>query len=173
MPPPSQAIWVRYAGITTASRPTPAGHCPNPNPACSSGPARPAASTTSVHHRASSSTQTSGRIPDHRRSDSSVVVPPEPASHPQPARCRVRCPGSDRGGQAMAGSVEQAGGQLASVAEQQSSLAAAVRCEQAVREIDSLLKDARQLTVKRKFGDNEDGQAAAERFAQAGHNYIK
>ncbi|MGA9312170.1 MAG: hypothetical protein WBV74_17645 [Pseudonocardiaceae bacterium] len=90
----------------------------------------------------------------------------------------------------MAGSVEQNGGQLASVAQQQSSLAAAVaagelwlesgvaeraaaRCEQAVKDIDSLLKDARQLTVKRKFGDNEDGQAAAERFAQAGHNYIK
>ncbi|MGH3719208.1 MAG: hypothetical protein ACRDRI_10305 [Pseudonocardiaceae bacterium] len=49
---------------------------------------------------------------------------------------------------------------------------AAQRCEQAVREIDDLVHDAQDLTRKRKFGDNEDGNAAAERFAQAGHDYI-
>jgi len=49
---------------------------------------------------------------------------------------------------------------------------AAARCDQAVREIDDLLIDARVLTRKRKFGDNEDGNAAAERFAQAGQDYI-
>lgn len=31
---------------------------------------------------------------------------------------------------------------------------------------------ARELTVRRKFGDNEDGNPAAERFVQAGHEYI-
>lgn len=89
----------------------------------------------------------------------------------------------------MAGSVEQDGGSLAGVAQQQSSLAAgvaagelwlesgvaeraAVRCEQTVREIDDLVLDAQDLTRKRKFGDNADGNAAAERFAQAGVDYI-
>ncbi len=89
----------------------------------------------------------------------------------------------------MAGSVEQAGGQLDGVAQQQNTLAAAVaagelwlesgvaeraaaRCEQAVREIDKLCRDAHQLTRKRKFGDNADGHAAAARFAQAGQDYI-
>jgi hypothetical protein len=89
----------------------------------------------------------------------------------------------------MASSFEHAGGQLAAVAQQQNSLAAAVaagevwmeagvaeraaaRCEQAVREIDDLVINAQQLTVKRKFGDNEDGNAAAARFAQAGQEYI-
>lgn len=84
---------------------------------------------------------------------------------------------------------ERADAQLAGVARQQKSLAAAVaagelwleagvaeraaqRCEQAVREIDDLVIDARQLTVKRKFGDNEDGNAVAERFVQAGYDYI-
>ncbi|HEY6425491.1 MAG TPA: hypothetical protein VIY28_20070 [Pseudonocardiaceae bacterium] len=84
---------------------------------------------------------------------------------------------------------EQAGAQLTGVAQQQTSLAAAVaagdlwmeasvaeraaaRCERAVREIDDLVASARVLTVKRKFGDNEDGNAAAERFAQAGYDYI-
>ncbi|MGH3608397.1 MAG: hypothetical protein ACRDRD_09980, partial [Pseudonocardiaceae bacterium] len=89
----------------------------------------------------------------------------------------------------MAGSVEQAGGQLAGVAQQQSSLAAAVaagelwleprvaeraaaRCEQAVKDIDRLVYDAQALTRMRKFGDNADGHAAAARFAQAGQDYI-
>ena len=85
--------------------------------------------------------------------------------------------------------MERAGTQLAGVAQQQASLAAAVaagelcmeaglaeraarRCDQAVREIDDLVYDARELTRKRKFGDNADGNAAAERFVQAGHDYI-
>ncbi|MGH3636970.1 MAG: hypothetical protein ACRDS0_36040 [Pseudonocardiaceae bacterium] len=89
----------------------------------------------------------------------------------------------------MAGSVEQTGGQLAGVAQQQNSLAAAVaagelwlesgvaeraaaRCEQAVEDLDQWLSSAHRLTRLRKFGDNEDGHAAAERFAQAGEEYI-
>ncbi|MDQ2788891.1 MAG: hypothetical protein DLM60_11650 [Pseudonocardiales bacterium] len=89
----------------------------------------------------------------------------------------------------MASRFEAGDTQLAGVVQQQGSLAAAVaagelwlesgvaeraatRCEQAVREINDLLRDARQLTVKRKFGDNEDGHAAAERFARAGRDYI-
>jgi hypothetical protein len=89
----------------------------------------------------------------------------------------------------MAGSYELADAQLAGVAQQQRSLQAAVaagelwlesgvaeraaqRCEQAVREIDDLLSRADALTQLRKFGDNEDGRAAAERFAQAGYDYI-
>jgi ABC-type nitrate/sulfonate/bicarbonate transport system substrate-binding protein len=89
----------------------------------------------------------------------------------------------------MAGNFEHASAQLAGVAEQQNSLTAAVaagelwmeagvaeraaaRCEQAVRDIDDLVYDARDLTRKRRFGDNEDGQAAAERFAQTGQDYI-
>jgi hypothetical protein len=89
----------------------------------------------------------------------------------------------------MAGSFEQVGAQLAGVGAQQNSLAAAVasgklwmeagvaeraaaRCDQAVRDVDDLVYDARDLTRKRKFGDNEDGQAAAKRFALAGQDYI-
>jgi hypothetical protein len=89
----------------------------------------------------------------------------------------------------MAVGFQHASAQLAGVAAQQNSLAAAVaagelwmeagvaeraaaRCEQAVRDIDDLVYDARDPARKRKFGDNEDGQAAAERFAQAGQDYI-
>jgi hypothetical protein len=89
----------------------------------------------------------------------------------------------------MADSIEHSDAQLADVAQQQSTLSAAVaagelwleagvaeraaaRCDQAVEEIDNLLTDAQRLTQKRKFGDNEDGNAAAERFALAGQNYI-
>ena len=49
---------------------------------------------------------------------------------------------------------------------------AAARCDQAVRELDDSIRDARQLTRLRMFGDNEDGRVAAARFAQAGVNYI-
>jgi hypothetical protein len=86
-------------------------------------------------------------------------------------------------------SVEQAGAQLASVMQQQTSLAAAVaagelwmeagvaeraaaRCDQAVDEIDDLLRYARWLTQRVQFGNNADGNAAAARFAQAGLDYI-
>ncbi|MDQ2884134.1 MAG: hypothetical protein M3Y48_24050 [Actinomycetota bacterium] len=89
----------------------------------------------------------------------------------------------------MASSFEAADTQLAGVAQQQGSLAAAVaagelwleagvaeraatRCERAVEEINDLVFKAQALTQLRKFGANEDGQAAAERFAQAGHDYI-
>jgi hypothetical protein len=89
----------------------------------------------------------------------------------------------------MTNSSELAGAQLAGVAQRQNFLAAAVaaselwmeigvaeraaaRCDQAVRDIDDLVYDARELTRLRKFGANEDGQAAAARFAQAGQDYI-
>jgi hypothetical protein len=88
----------------------------------------------------------------------------------------------------MAG-FEQADAQLAGLAQQQFSLRAAVdagelwmdadvaeraaaRCDQAVRELNDWLAGTRELTVKRKFGDNEDGNAAADRFVEAGHEYI-
>lgn len=90
----------------------------------------------------------------------------------------------------MAGSFELTGAQLADITAQQNSLAAAVaagelwmdadvaeraatHCDQAVEELDASLRRADKLTHLRKFGDNEDGRAAAERFAQAGRDYIK
>lgn len=90
----------------------------------------------------------------------------------------------------MASSFEHAGAQLADIAAEQNSLTAAVaagqlwmepgvaeraaaRCDQAVEELDASLRRAGELTRRRKFGDNEDGHAAAERFAQAGRDYIK
>lgn len=90
----------------------------------------------------------------------------------------------------MVSSFEQPPAQLADIAAQQHALAAAVaagelwmdagvaeraaaRCDQAVEELDkSLMTGARELTRLRKFGDNEDGRAAAERFAQAGRDYV-
>jgi hypothetical protein len=87
-------------------------------------------------------------------------------------------------------SVEQAGMPLAGVAQQQTSLAAAVaagelwmeagvaelaaaRCDQAVDEIQALLTDAQEILRKRAFGANDDGNGAAGRFVDAGHDYIK
>ncbi|MGH3981380.1 MAG: hypothetical protein ACRDST_01485 [Pseudonocardiaceae bacterium] len=49
---------------------------------------------------------------------------------------------------------------------------AAARCDQAVEEIDQWLNSARRLTRRRKFGANEDGEAAAARFVQAGQDFI-
>ncbi|MGH3801221.1 MAG: hypothetical protein ACRDTD_13995 [Pseudonocardiaceae bacterium] len=49
---------------------------------------------------------------------------------------------------------------------------AAARCDQAVEEINDWLRRADVLTWKRKFGANEDGEAAAARFAQAGQDFI-
>lgn len=89
----------------------------------------------------------------------------------------------------MTSSLEQAGAHLAAVTVQQGSLAAAVaagqlwmeagvaeraaaRCDQAVKELDDSLAGAEKLSRLRKFGDNEDGHAAAARFAQAGLDYI-
>ena len=90
----------------------------------------------------------------------------------------------------MASSFEQGGAQLADIAAQQNSLAAAVaagqlwmeagvaeraaaRCDQAVEDLDDSLTAAKKLTRLRAFGDNEDGHAAAERFARAGRDYVK
>ncbi|MGH3764925.1 MAG: hypothetical protein ACRDS0_31225 [Pseudonocardiaceae bacterium] len=89
----------------------------------------------------------------------------------------------------MTSSFEQAGAQLAGVAAQQNSLAAAVAsgelwmeagvaeraatcCDQTADDINDWLRRARVLTQKRKFGANEDGEAAAARFAQAGQEFI-
>ncbi|MGH3886365.1 MAG: hypothetical protein ACRDSZ_07315 [Pseudonocardiaceae bacterium] len=49
---------------------------------------------------------------------------------------------------------------------------AAARCDQAVEEIDDWLRRADRLTRRRRFGANEDGEAAADRFAQAGQEFI-
>jgi hypothetical protein len=49
---------------------------------------------------------------------------------------------------------------------------AGARCDRAVEEINDWLSDADRLIQVRKFGDNEDGYAAATRFAQAGQEYI-
>ncbi|MGH3931727.1 MAG: hypothetical protein ACRDTF_17340 [Pseudonocardiaceae bacterium] len=49
---------------------------------------------------------------------------------------------------------------------------AVIRCEQARGEINESLNNARRLVERGKFGDNEDGNAAGERFARAGHEYI-
>jgi ABC-type nitrate/sulfonate/bicarbonate transport system substrate-binding protein len=90
----------------------------------------------------------------------------------------------------MASSFEHAGAQLAAIAAQQKALATAVasgqlwmdadvaeraaaRCEQAVEELDASLRHTYELTRLRRFGDNEDGHAAATRFAEAGQDYIK
>ncbi len=89
----------------------------------------------------------------------------------------------------MASSFEQAGAWLACADQQQTDLQravaagelwmeagvaerAAARCDQAVEEINDWLSSARRLTQKRKFGDNEDGEAAAARFVQAGQEFI-
>ncbi|MGQ0776635.1 MAG: hypothetical protein ACT4NY_19780 [Pseudonocardiales bacterium] len=49
---------------------------------------------------------------------------------------------------------------------------AAARCDQTVQELEKWLTGARVLTQKRKFGANEDGDAAAEAFVQAGRDYL-
>ena len=87
-------------------------------------------------------------------------------------------------------SFEQAGAQLAGVVQQQTDLQravaagelwmeagvaerAAAHCDQAVEEINDWLARADVLTKKRKFGANEDGEAAAARYAQAGREFIE
>jgi hypothetical protein len=89
----------------------------------------------------------------------------------------------------MVSSFEQAGAGLADVTAQQTDLQRAVaagelwmeagvaerataRCDQAVEEIDQWLNGADRLTQKRKFGANEDGEAIAARFVQAGQDFI-
>ncbi|MGH3898713.1 MAG: hypothetical protein ACRDTA_10770, partial [Pseudonocardiaceae bacterium] len=93
------------------------------------------------------------------------------------------------GGYAMASSFEQAGTWLAGADQQQTDLQravaagalwmeagvaerAAAHCDQVIEEIDQWLARADRLTWKRKFGDNEDGEAAAARFAEAGQEFI-
>lgn len=84
---------------------------------------------------------------------------------------------------------EQVSGQLAGVERQQTDLrravdsgelwmeagvaeAAALRCERAITDIDGWLSRSDRLTQRRKFGDNEDGSQAAERFGQAGDEIV-
>lgn len=49
---------------------------------------------------------------------------------------------------------------------------AARRSDQAVKDLSDSLAGADQLVRLRKFGDNEDGRAAAEWFSDAGKEYI-
>lgn len=82
------------------------------------------------------------------------------------------------------------GASLGALTEQQSDLEAAVesgqlwmeagvaeraaaRCEQAVDEIRAWLGDTYELVQRRKFGANEDGEAAAARYATAGQEYVQ
>ncbi|HYZ08922.1 MAG TPA: hypothetical protein VE709_10185 [Pseudonocardiaceae bacterium] len=50
---------------------------------------------------------------------------------------------------------------------------AATRCERAAGELDDWLVDTDELVQRRKFGANEDGEAAAARFAAAGREYVQ
>jgi hypothetical protein len=80
---------------------------------------------------------------------------------------------------------DQVSGQLADVGRQQSDLrravdsgelwmeagvaeAAAARCQRTVDEINDWLNKADRLADRRKFGNNEDGNRAADRFGRAG-----
>lgn len=84
---------------------------------------------------------------------------------------------------------EEVSSQLADVGRQQNDLqravasgelwmeagvaeAAAARCQQTVDEINQWLSDARRIAERRKFGNNEDGLRAAERFGQAGDEMV-
>jgi len=49
---------------------------------------------------------------------------------------------------------------------------AAARCDQAASDINASLAQTRQFVQKRRFGDNEDGNNAAGRFAHASQEYI-
>jgi len=88
----------------------------------------------------------------------------------------------------MTSSFAQSQAELAGIAQQHTELRAAVdagelwmdadvaeraaaRCDQAVQELEDWLYGSRGLAEKRKFGANEDGEAAAEAFAQAGREY--
>ncbi len=84
---------------------------------------------------------------------------------------------------------EQVSGQLAGVERQQTDLQRAVaagelwmedgvaeraaqRCDQTAREINQWLNSAERLTKRRRFGNNDDGLGAAERFGQAGDEIV-
>lgn len=83
----------------------------------------------------------------------------------------------------------QIGAQVGALARQQTDLQAAVasgelwmeggvaesaaaRCDQAVKDLNDSLASVDQIVRLRKFGDNEDGLAAANRFVEAGREYI-
>lgn len=87
------------------------------------------------------------------------------------------------------GFFDQVSGQLAGIGQQQNDLrravdsgelwmeagvaeAAAKRCEQTITDIDEWLTSADRLTKRRKFGANDDGDRAAERFGQAGDEIV-
>jgi uncharacterized protein YukE len=89
----------------------------------------------------------------------------------------------------MTSGFEQRAAQPAGVAQAQNSLeaqvaagqlwmdagvaeAAAARCGQAADQINQWLSDVRRLTTKLPFGANDDGDAAAVRFVQAGEEFV-
>ncbi|MGQ0775707.1 MAG: hypothetical protein ACT4NY_15030 [Pseudonocardiales bacterium] len=97
--------------------------------------------------------------------------------------------GSGAGWGAIAGSFQQADAQLVGINGQQTDLQRAIvvgelwmdkdvaeraasRCDEAARKITESLVGADRLTWTRKFGANEDGIAAADRFGRAGREYI-
>ncbi len=101
------------------------------------------------------------------------------------------CPGVEVGSVAVSEtSFGELGGTLGALTEQQSDLEAAVesgqlwmeagvaeraaaRCEQAAGELDEWLVNTYELVQRRKFGANEDGEAAATRYATAGQEYVQ
>jgi len=101
------------------------------------------------------------------------------------------CPGVEVGSVTVSEtSFGELGGTLGALTEQQSDLEAAVgsgqlwmeagvaeraaaRCEQAAGELDDWLADTYELVRRRKFGANEDGEAAAARYATAGQEYVQ
>ncbi len=50
---------------------------------------------------------------------------------------------------------------------------AAQCCDQAVDELNAWLQDANVLTRRLPFGDNDDGNATADAFGQAGGRYLE
>jgi hypothetical protein len=100
-------------------------------------------------------------------------------------------PGVEVGSVAVSeASFGELGGRLGVLGEQQSDLEAAVesgqlwmdagvaeraatRCEQAAGELDDWLADTDELVRRRRFGANEDGEAAAARFITAGQEYVQ
>ncbi len=101
------------------------------------------------------------------------------------------CPGVEVGSVTVSEtSFGELGGSLGALTEQQSDLEAAVesgqlwmeagvaeraaaRCEQAAGELDEWLVNTYELVQRRKFGANEDGEAAATRYATAGQEYVQ
>lgn len=97
--------------------------------------------------------------------------------------------GTGAGWGAIGGFFQQADAQLVGINGQQTDLQRAIvagelwmdadvakraaeRCDLAAMKITESLDMADQLTWTRRFGNNEDGWAAADRFAQAGREYV-